>query len=70
MRVGLGGGDIEVIFGAAAGERDVELLSREAVGADDVAGAFGVAATGGHALGGVDGAGVTQGGGGCHVARG
>ena len=45
----------------AAGHRDVECLAGEHVGADDVAGALGVAAAGGHALGRVDGGGVAQG---------
>ena len=68
--VGLGGGAVEVVFGAPAGCGDVELLAGEPVGNDGVAGAFGVADTGGHALGGVDGACVAQGGVGGDVAGG
>ena len=56
VRVGFGGGEVEVVGGAAAGECDVELLAVEPVGADDVAG------VGGDALGGVDGARVAEGG--------
>ena len=43
----------------AAGQRDVELLAGEPIGADDVAGAFD-SRPGGDALGAVDGAGVAQ----------
>ena len=39
VRVGFGGGEVDVVFGLAAGEGDVELLAGEPVGADDVAGA-------------------------------
>ena len=44
----------------AAGHRDVEVLAGQHVRADDVAGALGVAAACGQALGGVDGGRVAQ----------
>ena len=62
VRVGFGGGKVEVVFVFAAGARNVELLAGEPIGADDVAGAVDVAPAGGHTLGAVDGAGIPQGG--------
>jgi hypothetical protein len=58
--VGFGGGEVEVVFVLAAGQRQVELWAGEPIGAHDVAGAFDVAPAGGDALGAVDGAGVAQ----------
>ena len=60
VRVGFGGAEVDVVFGLAVGERDVELLAGEPIGADDVARAVDVAAAGGDALGAVDGAGIPQ----------
>ena len=70
VRVGFGGGAVEVVFGASAGAGNVELLAGQALGNDGVAVAFDIAATGGHALCGVDGAGIAQRGVGGHIACG
>ena len=56
VRVGFGGGQIDVVFHLAAGQRHVEQLAGQAIAADDVAGV-----PGGQALGGVDGGGVAEG---------
>ena len=54
VRVGLGGGEVEVVLVAAAGQRHIEVLAAELIVADDVGG------VGGDALAGVDGGRVTQ----------
>ena len=63
VRVGFGGGQVDVVFVGAARHRDVELLAGEVVAADQMAGAgdsaFPVAD--GDALHGVDGGGVAEG---------
>ncbi|VBA62347.1 hypothetical protein LAUMK41_05738 [Mycobacterium attenuatum] len=56
MGVLLAGGQVDVVFGAAAGQRDVEQLAGQGGCTDDVAGELG-----GEALGEVDGGGVAEG---------
>lgn len=56
MRVGFGGREVEVVFGAAAGESDVELFAGQVLSTHHVA-----AVPGGGALGAVDGAGIAEG---------
>jgi hypothetical protein len=70
MGVSFGGGKVDVVLVLSAGDGDVELLAGEPIGGDDVAGAFDVAAAGGHALGAVDGGCVAQGGVGGDVVSG
>jgi hypothetical protein len=41
VRVGFGGGEVEVVFGAAAGQGDIQQLAAEPVAADDMAGVGG-----------------------------
>ena len=56
VRVGFGGGQIDVVFDAPAGQGDVEQLAGQGSGADDVAGV-----PGGESLRGVDGGRIAQG---------
>ena len=64
VRVGFGGGQIDVVFHLPAGQRHVQQLSGQAIAADDV-----TRVPGGQALGGVDGGGVAEGDVGGDVAR-
>ena len=60
VRIAFGGRQVQVVLVGGAGHRDIQRLAGECVRAHDVAGARGVAPTGGQPLGGVDGGRVAE----------